>query len=244
MRRSSRDSVVAGGVDKTVAEKQRGPAEDYVARLREAITSGQFMPNERLVEKDLVQLLGTNRVYVRTALARLEQEGLVVREPNRGARVRLVSEQDAIEIVETRAVLEGLTARHAALNATVEDIAVLRAIMDELNRYYEAGDLLRYASVNVQLHQAIIRVSKHTLASKLIAMLKSQSVSFQYRSILEPGRGEASLQEHAAILAALEAKDPERAEEAMRTHLNHAVEALRNVIKHGHGIWHPQGAAR
>jgi DNA-binding GntR family transcriptional regulator len=218
-------STVVTKVDSCLASN-----EDYVAHLRDAITSGRFMPNERLVEKDLVQLLRTNRVYVRTALARLEQEGLVIRERNRGARVRLLSAHEAIENIETRAVLEGLTARHAALNVTPEDITLLHGIMAELAGCYESGDLFRYSAINVRLHQAIIDISKHTLASKLIAMLKFQSVTFQFRGIFEPGRAEASTQEHAAIIAALEAKDPMRAEEAMRTHLNHAVEGLRKVV--------------
>ena len=69
----------------------RGDGKDVTARLREAITSGRFQPSERLIEMDLAASLATNRTNVRTALAQLEQEGLVVREANRGARVRLVS---------------------------------------------------------------------------------------------------------------------------------------------------------
>ncbi|TAM74778.1 GntR family transcriptional regulator [bacterium] len=212
--------------------------EDYASRLREAITGGQFLPNERLIENDLAELLGTNRANVRTALARLEQEGLVVRERNRGAHVRLISHEEAIEIVEARAVLEGLTARYAALNATDEEIAELRGIMQELKGYYEAGGLLQYANVNVRLHQTIVRMSRHAMAAKLIGMLKSQSVSFQYRSILAPGRAECSLKEHTDILEAIAARDPERAEQTMRAHLDHAVEALCRVIESGHGTWH------
>ena len=87
---------------------------DPVQRLREAIISGRFMPNERLIELQLVNFLATNRANVRTALARLEQEGLVIIEPNRGARVRLVSDVEALEITQARGVLEGLVARQAA----------------------------------------------------------------------------------------------------------------------------------
>src|SRR6266568_5961071 len=91
--------------------------ECYV-RLREAIMKEEFLPNERLIEMDLAQTLGAGRAAVRTALARLEQEGLVERERYRGARVRLVSETEAIEILEARAALESLAVRYAALNVT------------------------------------------------------------------------------------------------------------------------------
>src|SRR3981081_3481815 len=75
-------------------------------RLREGITAGRFQPNERLVEANLSRMLGAGRTAVRAALVRLDQEGLVTREHNRGARVRLVSEQEALQIEEVRAALE------------------------------------------------------------------------------------------------------------------------------------------
>ena len=98
---------------KANAPEQDG-RQDAAARLREWITGGRFMPNERLIETDLAEALGVNRANVRMALAMLEQEGLVVRERNRGARVRLVSDAEAIEIAEARQSLEALVARQAA----------------------------------------------------------------------------------------------------------------------------------
>jgi len=83
-------------------------------------------PNERLIEMDPAQLYNVGRAAIRTTLARLEQDGLVEREPNRGARVRAISEEEAVETLEARAVLEGLAARYAARNVTDADIADLR----------------------------------------------------------------------------------------------------------------------
>ena len=91
-----------------------GTSSDVTARLREAITRGQLMPNERLIEADLARSFAVNRANIRMALAMLDQEGLVVREPNRGARVRLVSDAEAIEIAETRLAIEVMVARRAA----------------------------------------------------------------------------------------------------------------------------------
>ena len=97
-----------------------------------------------------MQMLDTGRSAVRTALVRLEQEGLVQHEPNRGAKVRLVDEQEAAEILESRMVLEGLAARYAARNATTAQLDELRAILEEMRSLLDAGDLLGVSDLNAQ----------------------------------------------------------------------------------------------
>jgi DNA-binding GntR family transcriptional regulator len=189
----------------------------------------EFLPNERLIEMDLAQSLGTGRAAIRTALARLEQEGLVERERYRGARVRLISEAEAIEILEVRAALESLAARYAALNATSEDCDALFTLLAEQRHCIEEGDLLRSSEVNARLHQTLLHIAHHTTATRLLDMLKPQKVRFQYRTILVPGRPERSHQEHSAIVEAVANHDPDRAEAAMRLHLSHVAEALRQA---------------
>ncbi|HEY4826224.1 MAG TPA: GntR family transcriptional regulator [Solirubrobacteraceae bacterium] len=216
-------------VDNPVTEEQTtepGRPED---RLREAIVTGRFQPSERLVEADVARELGVGRSAVRTALARLEHEGLVEHERHRGARVRLVGAREAVEILETRAVLEGLAARHAAVNATPEDVEDLSAILEDMRRRLDAGDLLGASDQNAVLHGRILEISGHATAARLIATLKSQMVRFQYRTILLPGRSERSFGEHRALIDAIAAGDPDAAERAMRTHLSHVAEALRGV---------------
>ena len=196
-------------------------------QLREAILLGEFQPNERLIEMDLAQSLGAGRAAIRTALARLEQEGLVQRERYRGARVRLISEVEAVEILEARAALESLAMRYAALNATEDDVATLRTLLDELGQVLERGDLLGYSDVNARLHEQLLQIANHATVSRLLDMLKSQNVRFQFRTILVPGRPQQSYQEHAAIVEAVAAHDPDRAEEAMRYHLSLVTDALK-----------------
>jgi DNA-binding GntR family transcriptional regulator len=196
-------------------------------RLREAIVTGRFQPSERLIEVDVARELGVGRSAVRTALARLEHEGLVEHERHRGARVRLVSAQEAVEILETRAVLEGVAARHAARNAAPEDVKDLERILDGMRRRLDAGDLLGASDENAVLHGRILEISRHGTVARLIATLKSQMVRFQYRTILLPGRSECSFGEHAAIVGAIASGDERAAEDAMRRHLWHVAEALR-----------------
>ena len=224
-------SVYAGFIDKIVDNPASTeiPLNDRPEdQLRAEIVAGRLLPNERLVEADLTRRLGVGRTAVRTALARLEHEGLVELEPHRGARVRLVALPEAIEIVEARAVLEGLAVRCAATNATEADIADLRAILAEMGRLLDEGDLLRASDTNAILHRRLREIGGHATADRLIAGLRSQLVRFAYRTILVPGRSAHSLAEHTAIVEAVAAGDPDAAEASMRTHLSHVADALRS----------------
>ncbi len=185
------------------------------------------MPNERLVECDLARRLSVGRAAVRTALVRLEQEGIVEREPFRGAHVRSVSEAEAIEILEAQAALEGLAARHAAVNASNDDVAALRSIVERMRRGLAEGDLLEMSDLGNQIHRRLLEISKHQTAARMIDVLQAQVVRYQYRTILFPGRAPLSLEEHHAIVEAVASHDPEAAEAAMRSHVAHVGEALR-----------------
>ncbi len=202
-------------------------ADDAYERLRAEIVSGRLQPNERLVEADIVSSLGVRRTAVRAALVRLEHDGLVEHERNRGAKVRLVGESEAIEILETRAALEGLIARKAAANVTEDDVAQLREILASMRTLLAGGDLLAASDRNVDLHGAIMRIARHRTADRLVSTLNSQLVRFQYRTILQPGRSERTLREHEAIVEAIARGDGDAAETAMRAHLSQVAEALR-----------------
>lgn len=201
--------------------------DDPTGPIRDAIIGGTFFPNERLVEEGLVRRFKANRGAVRLALARLEQEGLVVREPNRGARVRLVSGKEAIEIMEARAMLESLVARHAALKATQQDIENLRAILRELHGLIEDEDMIGYAAANMRFHSTIVDIADHPTAARLLLGLRAQSVVFQYRQTLQPGRVAILMHEHEELVRALDSRDPDAAEKAMRSHLDNTAAALR-----------------
>jgi DNA-binding GntR family transcriptional regulator len=202
-------------------------AEDGYARLRDAIVTGRLQPNERLVEADLSEALGLGRTAIRTALVRLEQERLVERRPNRGAKVRLVDEHEAIEILEARAVLESLSAAKAAEHATTADVRGLRGVLERMRGLLDGGDPLGASEQNAVFHRRIVGIARHETARRLIESLHSQMVRFQYRTILVPGRAERSFGEHTAIADAIEARDARAAEQAMRGHLGHVIEALR-----------------
>jgi DNA-binding GntR family transcriptional regulator len=198
-------------------------------RLYDAILRGDFQPNERLIEMDLAQRYNVGRAAIRTALARLEQDGLVEREPNRGARVRAISEEEAVETLEARAVLEGLAVRYAARNATDEDIADLRAIIGGMEKRLAEGDLLGISEENGRLHRRLLEIANNKTVARLIERLHAQHVRSQFRLILVPGRPPRTVAEHRAIVEAVASRDPEAAEAAMRSHLANSVETLRTL---------------
>ena len=100
----------------------------------------------------------------------------------------------------------------------------------EMRRRVEHGDPLGYSELNAQFHQRIWAIAQHPTAANLLATLKSQSIRFQYRTILRPGRTEESLREHEAIVEALAAHDPDAGEAAMRLHLSQVVRTLQWAI--------------
>jgi DNA-binding GntR family transcriptional regulator len=200
--------------------------EDGYHRLREAIVRGELAPNQRLIEAEMSNAFKLPRAAVRTALVRLEHEGLVERERHRGARVRLVSEEEAVEILQCRAALEGVAARQAALKITPAGAEELRSVLARQRAALDAQDLLNASDVNALLHAKIVELSGHATAQRLIRSLNSQMVRFQFRTILIPGRPGQSHAEHTAIVDAVIAGDADKAERAMRKHLDNVAHAL------------------
>lgn len=201
------------------------------AKLTELIVSRRLLPNQRLVEVELSEMLETNRANIRTALALLEQTGLVVSTPNRGARVRLVTGDEALEIMEARGALEILVVRRAAERATKADRAKIRRLLTEMRTALRAGDLILYSDLNGKLHEEFYRIASMPTVARLLTSLKSQLVRFNYRPALIPGRAQQSLVEHTELAEAVCAGDPRRAEKALREHLKQVLVALQKIIR-------------
>ena len=157
-------TAAEGAAESTAAGRPNASrVDDPYAWLRGHIVKGELMPNERLVEVDLTASLGVGRATVRTFLSRLEQEGLVVREPNRGARVRMVSEAEALEITHACA-LEALTAREAAVHATYDEIATMRETLAHMASRIQAGATDRLGRSAIQDESC--RWTSRTLSSR------------------------------------------------------------------------------
>lgn len=197
--------------------------------IRDAIVRGEYAPNQRLIEADLSSTFSASRATVRTALLELASEGLVERLPNRGSRVRTISLDEAIEILEVRMGVEGLCAAKTATSISDEDAAALERLRDEMLESVAEGDLVEYSRLNQYLDVRIRELSRHATASDVLGRLHAQSVRHQFKLSSRPQRAKVSVHQHAAIIEAIVARDPDAAEQAVRSHLLSVIDALRQL---------------
>jgi DNA-binding GntR family transcriptional regulator len=198
-------------------------------KLRMAIYHMEFAPGQRLVESELASKYDTSRGAVREAIALLQNEGLVTRERNRSAWVRPVTIEEAIEILEVRAVVEGLCAAKAAARASTEDHRVLRTLADEMTVAVKCGDVLTDSMVSDQVHTKIREIAGQQTAAGIINRLRHQGVRYQFRVSLLPGRLVQGFEEHLGIIDAVIAGDPDLAERLSRDHFASVIEAVRRL---------------
>lgn len=194
--------------------------------LRAAILNGEYAPKQRLVEIDLCERFSTSRFILRAALQELSAQGLVEFQRNRGARVREVSLEEAIEITEVRILLEGHLAARAAERASRADVAMLRGLVKDMRTAVGKSELLAYSDLNARLHAAIRDIAAHETAARLLRQLRDQTVRHQFSLSLVPGRPKVSLPQHEAIVAAVIAHKPQEAQQAMHEHLQSVIQAF------------------
>ena len=199
-------------------------AEEAFGKLVQAITSGEFSPGERLSEAELARQLGISRGPLREALGRLEGR-LVVRTPRIGVRV-IDFDRDALEqLFLVREALEGMSARLAAERMTTAQLDELGDLLDRHASQPElaAGKVYIQGSGDEDFHFAVVRGGnnprlEHLLLDEVYYQLRIQRL----KSSTRPGRAQAALAEHREILEALQSRNPDRAEEAMRRHIRNA----------------------
>lgn len=214
-------------------QEQLTEADRLLDTLRLAIYRGELTPGQRLVEAEVAGRYHASRAAVREALALLTSEGLVVRERNRGARVRPVSLEEAVEIFEARAVLEGLCAAKAAAAITSREQRELRALSSPMAKAVRRNDIIVHNQTSLRVHTKIQEIAKQATVSTMLDRLRYQSGRYQFHVALLPGRPAQSLKEHLAIVEAVCSRDPDAAEAAMRDHLFSVIDALRQLADLG-----------
>jgi DNA-binding GntR family transcriptional regulator len=200
-----------------------------VSLIREAILVGELNPGQRLVESELSVQFNASRGSVREALMLLENDGLVARETNRGAWVRPVSKNEAIEITEVRSVLEGLCAARVATSATAAERQELKELGAAMQDAVKRGDVMTYSRVSQQVHLRIRDIAAHRTAAEVLNRLRYQSVRYQFSVALLPGRPSVGAKEHLAIIKAVVSGDADVAERVMRDHLLSVVDAIKQL---------------
>jgi DNA-binding GntR family transcriptional regulator len=216
---------------------QAGEPQDLVAKIRRSVLDGHFAAGQRLIESELCDLYQVSRATVRQALRELVADGLVEVQRNKGARVRVISTAEAVEITEVRMALEGLLAAKAAERVTPGQAERLLGIRDAMREKVAAHDPLAYSDLNASLHALIQEIAGQLTAQTILARLQGQIVRHQFRLSLQPGRSSVSLGQHEKIVDAIVARDPAGAEAAMREHLRDVITQISAFTKS-----HPQTA--
>jgi DNA-binding GntR family transcriptional regulator len=194
-------------------------------RIADAIVVGELKPGERIREAALAMQLGVSRGVLREAMQRLEGRKVVTRRSNIGVHVASLSEHDLHELFTMREALEGMAARLAAQNMTDDEICALEALLarhGEARELREGGGYFQ-GSADQDFHFLIVRGSRNArLERALCEELYYQLRLYRYRLSTRSGRAKQAFDEHREIVEALKARDPDRAEAAMRRHLANA----------------------
>lgn len=206
---------------------------DKVAdRLRVMISQGELRGGEWLRQGRLSETLGISYTPIREALKQLEAEGLVEHVPYRGVRVVTFSVNDVLDIYSMRSVLEGLAAGSAATRLTDDQLVELRSLHEQMAALSGPQHLEQVRELNRRFHLLIIEASErrylvrtlNTIWTWFPTMLWSQFVPPE--STAESHRERNDNEEHAALVEALEARDPVASERLMRHHIDQARQAL------------------
>jgi DNA-binding GntR family transcriptional regulator len=211
-----------------VPPQKRSLADDIVDRLREAIFNGKFAPNERLREETLAEFLRVSRGPIREALGQLEREGLVVKEPNRGARVARLSRKDLDEVHSLRMALEKLAVREAVRNAEARHIEELESVVQAMIAALERGITPQEAArLDVRFHEVLYESTKHQRLQNFWAMLRPQiHVFLLSRNVVNADFREHIISGHQAIVDAIRSRDEARAVAVIEDHLLGAYERI------------------
>jgi DNA-binding GntR family transcriptional regulator len=203
-----------------IGENQSLKARAYEALRSAILNMNVYAPDAelRLDERDLSERFGVSRTPLREALAQLASEGLVRVAPRRGIFIVRKTKTEILDMITVWAALESMAARLATTVATDKELKALHDLVDEFSADEVARKMGEYSDANIKFHQAIIALGHSPLLAKLADDLFFHVRGIRQRTIVEQDRARRSIVDHAAIVAALESRDAERAERLVREH--------------------------
>lgn len=202
-----------------------------IQNLRKAIVEGWFKPGQRLIERELCQLMGVSRTSVREALRHLEADGLIKVIPNRGTIVAVITVAEAREIYQIREVLEGLAMRLFAEHAKSSQVGTLVRAVEILEKSCLKGEIKNIIKVKNDFYNIIFEGCGNKLAHSFIKSLFIRIGFLRSLSLSLPGRPMESLQEIKLIARAIERRDPSAAETASRNHIKKAESNALGILQ-------------
>jgi DNA-binding GntR family transcriptional regulator len=190
---------------------------DGYSMILDAIDTGIYRPGDRLVESELAERFGVSRTPIREALQRLETQSLLVRD-GRSLIVASLDHNQMAELYVVRGELEGLAARLAARNATEEEVRLLREMVEADNALKEHPAALSRA--NRRFHKQIHLASHNRFLVQQLDLVHRSMALMATTSLAVVGRGAIAQEEHDRIVSAIEARDGDAADAALRAHIS------------------------
>jgi DNA-binding GntR family transcriptional regulator len=201
-------------------------AEALADRLRELIIEGELAPGTRLNERALCERLGASRTPLREAFRLLAAEHLVELQPNRGAQVVSLSDDDIRESFEVMGALEALAGELACRNIVTGEMAEVKALTFEMLACHARRDLPAYYRINRLIHQCINRAARNDLLTQVYFNLNQRIENLRFRSNFDQHKWDKAAREHSDMVEALEARDGARLATILRSHLHEKCEAV------------------
>ncbi len=192
-------------------------------RLRALLVGRQILPGQRIPVDHLARTMGVSRTPVLNALKRLAQEGIAVFHPRRGVYAQHFTRRQMAALFEVREVLEGLAARLAAARIARDEVARLRTLFRGLDLAPTPAVVRRYIARDRHFHWRLVEIAGNDQLARAMASVNMMFFAWQDGLVRPPAE---TLDEHVAILAALERRDPDASEAAMRLHIRRSLERL------------------
>jgi DNA-binding GntR family transcriptional regulator len=197
--------------------------QEVAERLREQIFNRELEPGSWIDEQKLTAELGISRTPLREALKVLAVEGLVTMKVRRGAYVTEMSTDDVQQVYHLLALLESDAAGDVARNAAPEELAQLRALHDRLEREVHQREF--FFATNEAFHIQLMTIAGNRWRQQIVADLRKVMKLNRHHSLFKQGRPEESLNEHRAVMYALERRDGALATRLMRAHFDNGLAA-------------------
>ena len=201
--------------------ENRPPQTDAYELILKAIDAGSYKPGDRLVESDLAERFGVSRTPIREALQRLETQ-LLLRRDGRSLIVASLDHNQLSELYAVRAELEGMAARLAARHAASEEVRVLRKMVEKDREILDDPNAL--SSTNRRFHKQIHLASHNRYLVQQLELVHRTMALLATTSLAAEGRSVGAVNEHDAIVSAIEAGDGDGAYLALKEHISNAFE--------------------
>lgn len=217
----------AGPGERAARAEAAEPAARRLFRLlRSAIVRMELKPGQALSEKDIAERFGVSRQPVREAFIKLSESGLVQVRPQRGTYVVKISAKQVTDARFVREAVEIAVARRACTAMPAEAVTELHHILDAQRRAAEDSAHARFLALDEAFHQALALGVGCDYAWRVVEEVKAQMDRVRYLSLPAATPVERLIEQHAAIVAAVEARDAAAAEAAVRTHLGEILISL------------------